>query len=73
MAYILRTPFGTFTIEPDETAFDMMKLCIGGMWLASFEKAEHAAFAVKERRTGWPEWDRSQCEGPDGIDGWEES
>ena len=59
MTFILRTPAGTFTIEPDEAALDMVKLCVGGMWLASFRTAEEASCAVINRETGWPDWDRT--------------
>ena len=62
MTYILRTPAGTFTIEPDEADWEMFKLCIGGMWLASFQTAEEAATAVKIRETGWLDWDRAKTE-----------
>ena len=61
MTFILRTPAGTFTIEPDEAAMDMVKLCIGGIWLASFRTAEEASNSVTKRETGWPDWDRSAC------------
>ncbi len=50
MAHILRTPAGTFTIEPDEADWERVKLCIGGFWLASFETAEDAARAVRPPR-----------------------
>ena len=73
MVYILRTPAGTFTIEPDETDFQSVKLCIGGLWLASFRTAEEASNTVTKRETGWPDWDRlhtSQC--PDCLADWEE-
>jgi hypothetical protein len=59
MTFILRTPAGTFTIEPDEAALDMVKLCVGGMLLASFRTAEEASCAVINRETGWPDWDRT--------------
>jgi hypothetical protein len=73
MAYILKTPAGTFTIEPDEADWEMVKLCIGGMWLASFKTAEDAACAVTKRETGWTEWDRTK-EGacPTCLAEWEE-
>ena len=58
MIYILRSTCGTFTIEPDEQASNTVKLCIGGMWLASFQTAEEAADAVRVRETGWLDWDR---------------
>ncbi|MBN2283775.1 MAG: hypothetical protein JXO48_07785 [Deltaproteobacteria bacterium] len=72
MILILRTPVGTFSIEPDETAFDMIKLCIGGIWLASFETVDEAANAVFRQNTSWPDWDTlpSQDAPPD-IGGWE--
>jgi hypothetical protein len=59
MTFILRTPAGTFTIEPDEAALDRVKLCVGGMLLASFRTAEEASCAVINRETGWPDWDRT--------------
>jgi hypothetical protein len=72
MAFILRTPAGTFTIEPDEEAMDTVKLCIGGMWLASFRTAEEASCAVKNRETGWHDWDRSNAgECPACLADWE--
>jgi hypothetical protein len=73
MAFILRTPAGTFTIEHDDAALDLVKLCIGGMWLASFRTAEEASNAVKNRETGWPDWDRSNAgECPGCLADWEE-
>jgi hypothetical protein len=59
MTFILRTPAGTFTIEPDEAALDRVKLCVGGMWLTSFRTPEEASCAVINRETGWPDWDRT--------------
>jgi len=58
MIYIYRTTTGTFSIEPDEQCAGMVKLCIGGMWLATFEKAEEAAQCVQCRQTGWYDWDK---------------
>ena len=52
MAYILRTPAGTFTIEPDEADWEMFKLCIGGLWLASFQTAEEASTASDKAPDG---------------------
>jgi hypothetical protein len=73
MSYILRTPAGTFTIQPDEAAQDTVMLCIGGMWLASFRTSEEASTAVTKRETGWPDWDRSlACECPACLTDWEE-
>lgn len=73
MAYILRTPAGTFTIEPDECTADMFKLCVGGLWLASFQTTEDAANAVTRRETGWPDWDRLKEEKcPTCLADWEE-
>jgi hypothetical protein len=73
MAYILKTPAGTFTIEPDEADWELFKLCIGGLWLASFQTAEEAACAVTKRDTGWPDWDRTHTgECPTGLAEWEE-
>jgi hypothetical protein len=73
MAYVLRTQSGTFTIETDECASDMFKLCIGGLWLASFETAEEAVDAVIKRETGWPDWDRTHTGNcPTCLADWEE-
>ena len=73
MAYILRTPAGTFTIEPDEADWKMFKLCIGGLWLASFQTAEEASSAVAKRQTGWSDWDRlTEGECPACLADWEE-
>ncbi len=73
MTYILRTSAGTFTIEPDEADWDIVKLCIGGLKLASFQTAEEAAGAVTNRRTGWPDWDRAkECACPACLADWEE-
>lgn len=58
MIYIYRTTTGTFSIEPEEQCAGMVKLCIGGMWLATFEKAEEAAQCVQCRQTGWYDWDK---------------
>ncbi|HPC04244.1 MAG TPA: hypothetical protein PKY58_02525 [Syntrophales bacterium] len=73
MAYVFRSPSGTFLIGPDEEDLSLCKLCIGGLWLRSFETEEAAAAAVRDRCTGWPEWDRADkpC-GPDDLSGWEE-
>lgn len=73
MTYILRTPAGTFTIEPDESDWEMVKLCIGGLKLASFKTAEDAACTVTQRETGWRDWDRAK-EGacPACLADWEE-
>jgi hypothetical protein len=73
VAYILKTPAGTFTIEPDEADWKMFKLCIGGLWLASFQTAEEAACALTKRETGWPDWDRTHTgECPTCLAEWEE-
>jgi len=56
--YIFKSSSGTFSIEPDEQSAGMVKLCIGGLWLASFEKAEEAAHCVRCRETGWYDWDK---------------
>jgi hypothetical protein len=58
MFYIFRSKTGTFSIEPDEQCAGMVKLCIGGLWLATFEKAEEAAHCVRCRETGWYDWDK---------------
>jgi hypothetical protein len=73
MIYILRSPAGTFTIEPDEQTADMVKLCIGGMWLASFQTAEEAANVVMIRETGWMDWDRAKTgDCPACLEEWEQ-
>lgn len=74
MAYILRTPTGTFTIEPDECTSDTFKLCVGGLWLASYQTPDDASTAVTKRQTGWPDWDRCAPGGecPACLTDWEE-
>ena len=58
MVYIFKSKTGTFSIEPDEQCADMVKLCVGGLWLATFETAEEAARCVGCRETGWYDWDK---------------
>ncbi len=73
MAYILRTPAGTFTIEPDEADWETFKLCVGRLWLASFQTAEEASTVVTKRQTGWSDWDRlKEGECPSCLADWEE-
>jgi len=57
MSYLYRTQVGTFSIEPDDTGNEAWKLCIGGIWLASFGTPEEAASALPRRDTGWRDWD----------------
>ena len=73
MIYIYRTTTGTFSIEPEEQCAGMVKLCIGGMWLATFEKAEEAAQCVQCRQTGWYDWDKRALSesAPCDLDEWE--
>jgi len=73
MSYLFRCPAGTFFILPDEADLSLFQLCIGGLWLRSFETEEEAARAVFERRTGWPDWDRREdAAAPADLSGWEE-
>jgi len=73
MAYLFRSPVGTFFIMPDEGDLSLYQLCIGGLWLMSFETEEEAARAVHERRTGWTDWDRREdARAPEDLTGWEE-
>ena len=58
MMYIFRTKSGTFTISPDEQCGGMFQLCIGGMWLGTYETPEQAAESLVQRKTGWFDWDR---------------
>lgn len=72
MIYIFRSSAGTFTILPDDQSPDMYQLCIGGMWLGSYETPEKAAESISCKATGWFEWDRQeapQC--PQSLEGWE--
>jgi len=70
--YIFRSSRGTFTIGPDCTTPDCYELCIGGMWLGTFETAEKAAEAVCLRCTGWYDWDRREAtEPPRDLSEWE--
>lgn len=70
--YIFRSRTGTFTIGIDATVPKGYELCIGGMWIGTYETAEKAAEAVCLRCTGWLDWDRG-CgeEAPDGLEEWE--
>ncbi len=73
MSYLYRTQGGTFSIEPDDTGIGTWKLCIGGMWLASFATPEDAAAAFRRRETGWPDWDALDGgEIPGSLTDWEE-
>lgn len=72
MVYIFRSRSGTFTILPDEQAPGMYQLCIGGMWLGSYDSPEQAAESLPCKSTGWPEWDRStgpEC--PQSLEDWD--
>ncbi len=70
--YIFRSKTGTFTIDVDSTTCEGYELCIGGMWLATFETAEKAAEAVCIRCTGWHDWDRrEEREAPRDLNEWE--
>ncbi len=70
--YIFRSKTGTFTIGPDPMNSDLFELCIGGMWLASYETTEKAAEAVCLRCTGWYDWDRRDGEeAPSCLSEWE--
>lgn len=74
MAYFFRSPAGTFSIMPDEADLFLYQLCIGGLWLRSFETEEEAARAVCEKRTGWADWDRREdVTAPEDLGGWEEN
>jgi hypothetical protein len=51
---------------------DMFKLCVGGLWLGSYETAEEAAQAVYLRETGWSEWDcLKDSDAPCDLSEWE--
>lgn len=70
--YVYRSRAGTFTIGVDATDPECYELCIGGMWLASYETAEKAAAAVCLRCTGWHDWDRlKDPEAPRDLSDWE--
>ena len=72
MTYIFRSKSGTFTILPDDQNPGMYQLCMGGMWLGSYDTPEKAAESLPCRQTGWFDWDR--CEGaqcPQSLDEWE--
>ncbi|MFB3925033.1 MAG: hypothetical protein ACE14T_03185 [Syntrophales bacterium] len=72
MVYIYRTEVGTFTIEPDAECPGKFMLCIGGMWLDSYETAEDARAALCRQCTGWHDWDRLACpESPPDLKEWE--
>lgn len=72
MIYIFRSSAGTFTIMPDDQDPDMYQLCIGGMWLGSYETPEKAAESIPCRQTGWSDWDRQEGrECPLTLEGWE--
>ncbi len=70
--YVFRSKAGTFTIAADPTVSGHYELCIGGMWLGTFESAQLAAENVYRRCTGWHDWDRrGEPECPSGLDEWE--
>ena len=72
MIYIFRSNTGTFTILSDEENPGLYQLCIGGMWLGSFESPEKAAESIPCKATGWHDWDRqgdAQC--PQSLVEWE--
>ncbi|MBN2515613.1 MAG: hypothetical protein JXC33_06205 [Deltaproteobacteria bacterium] len=72
MIYIYRTRIGTFSIEPDDIEVDMFKLCIGGLWLGSYETEEDAARSVYLRESGWHDWDCSEdSDAPCDLSEWE--
>ncbi len=72
MRYVFRSHVGTFSIEPDEVQWDMVQLCLGGLWLCTVETAEKAARCVYGQKTGWHEWDRlTDVEAPSDLSGWE--
>jgi hypothetical protein len=72
MRYLFKSKIGTFSIEPDETHWDLVQLCMGGMWLGTYETPELAAKNVYNRNTGWPEWDKgTDEEAPRDLSGWE--
>jgi hypothetical protein len=58
MAYLYRSKVGSFSIRADEANPGTVELCLGGMWLSSYQTADDAAAAVCRRETGWHEWDR---------------
>lgn len=73
MSYLYRTKVGTFSIEPDDTGGGAWKLCIGGMWLASFATREDASSALRRRETGWPDWDTlDDHRAPADLSDWDE-
>jgi hypothetical protein len=70
--HIFRSRAGTFTIATDPTVPDCYELCIGGMWLGTYETAEKAAQDVFMRCTGWHDWDRKkEGECPCDLTEWE--
>jgi hypothetical protein len=72
MAYLFKSKVGTFAIRSDKEDPDKFELCIGGIWLNTYESAEHAAMDVHAHRSGWYEWDRLQEEaGPGPLCDWE--
>ena len=52
MAYILKTPAGTFTIEPDEADWKMFKLCIGGPLACLVSDGRGSGLRPDEARDG---------------------
>ncbi|HEU20532.1 MAG TPA: hypothetical protein ENO00_14585 [Deltaproteobacteria bacterium] len=72
MRYVFRSKVGTFSIESDEVHWDMVQLCLGGLWLRTVETAEEAARFVYEQKTGLHEWDTlTEIEAPSDLSGWE--
>ena len=70
--YVFRSSTGTFTIGADITVPSGYELCVGGMWLGSYETPEKAAEAVCLRCTGWLDWDRGDGEeAPGSLEEWE--
>jgi hypothetical protein len=70
--YIFRSKAGTFTIGSDPTVSGCYELCIGGMWLGTYETPDRAAQDVLMRCTGWHDWDnRKDTDCPGEIGEWE--
>jgi hypothetical protein len=73
MRYVFKSQVGTFSIEPDEVDWDMVQLCIGGLWLCTVATAAEAAARVAEQKTGWNEWDvLTDADAPADLSGWED-
>ncbi|MEN6466771.1 MAG: hypothetical protein ABFD62_16465 [Syntrophaceae bacterium] len=72
MIYIFRSCAGTFTILPDDQNPGMYQLCLGGMWLGSYETAEKAAESIPCKQTGWLDWDsRGSQDCPQSLQDWD--